>query len=81
MVTGNGAILPVKELCAEAARRGIFTMLDGAQTIGQIRVDARDIGCDAYLGCFHKWMGAPPGTGFMYVKADRIEDLWTTEAS
>jgi selenocysteine lyase/cysteine desulfurase len=56
----------------EAARRGIFTVLDGAQTIGQIRVDVQDIGCDAYVGSFHKWMGAPPGTGFMYVKADRI---------
>lgn len=81
MITGSGAILPVKELCAEAARRGIFTVLDGAQTIGQIRVDVQDIGCDAYLGCFHKWMGAPPGTGFMYVKADRIKDIWTTVAS
>ena len=81
MITGSGAILPVKELCAEAARRGIFTVLDGAQTIGQIRVDVQDIGCDAYLGCFHKWMGAPPGTGFMYVKADRIKNIWTTVAS
>lgn len=81
MITGSGAILPVKELCVEAARRGIFTVLDGAQTIGQIRVDVQDIGCDAYLGCFHKWMGAPPGTGFMYVKADRIKNIWTTVAS
>jgi isopenicillin-N epimerase len=81
MITGSGAILPVKELCAEASKRGIFTVLDGAQTIGQIKVDVKDIGCDVYLGCFHKWMGAPPGTGFMYVKADRMKDIWTTVAS
>ena len=81
MITGSGAILPVKELCAEAAKRGIYTVLDGAQTIGQIKVDVRDIGCDVYLGCFHKWIGAPAGTGFMYVKADRMKDLWTTVAS
>jgi len=81
MITGSGAILPVKELCAEARNRGIFTVLDGAQTIGQIKVDVKDIGCDVYLGCFHKWMGAPAGTGFMYVKADRMKDIYTTVAS
>ena len=81
MITGSGAILPVKELCAEARKRGIFTVLDGAQTIGQIKVDVKDIGCDSYLGCFHKWVGAPAGTGFMYVKADRMKDIWTTVAS
>lgn len=80
-ITGSGAIVPAKELCAEAARRGIFTILDGAQTVGQIKIDVKDLGCDVYLGCFHKWMGAPAGTGFMYVKADKIKDIWTTVAS
>ena len=81
MITGSGAILPMKEICSEAARRGILTVLDGAQTIGQIKVDVKDIDCDIYLGCFHKWIGAPAGTGFMYVKANRMKDLWTTVAS
>src|SRR5882672_7025107 len=81
MISGSGAILPAKELCAEASKRGIFTILDGAQTIGQIKVDVKDLGCDVYLGCFHKWIGAPAGTGFMYIKADRAKDIWTTVAS
>lgn len=81
MISGSGAILPVKEICAEAARRGIFTILDGAQTIGHIKVDVKDIGCDAYAGCFHKWVGAPAGTGFMYVKQDKMKEIWTTVAS
>ena len=81
MISGSGAILPVKELCAEARKRGIFTVLDGAQTIGQIKVDLKDIDCDAYVGCFHKWMGAPCGTGFMFVKAEHLKNLWTTVAS
>jgi isopenicillin-N epimerase len=81
MISGTGSILPVKELCAEARKRGIFTVLDGAQTIGHIKVDLKDIGCDAYVGCFHKWMGAPTGTGFMFVKSNLIKDLWTTVAS
>jgi isopenicillin-N epimerase len=81
IISGSGAILPVKEICAEASKRGIFTILDGAQTVGQIKVDVRDIGCDAYAGCFHKWMGAPAGTGFMYVKKEKMKDIWTTVAS
>ena len=81
IISGSGAILPVKELCTEAARRGIFTILDGAQTVGQIKVDLKDIGCDAYVGCFHKWMGAPAGTGFMYIKSSRANEIHTTVAS
>ena len=81
MVSGSGAILPAKEICAAAKSRGIFTILDGAQTIGHIKVDVKDIGCDAYAGCFHKWMGAPAGTGFMFVKQDKMKDIWTTVAS
>jgi len=81
MISGSGAILPVKEICAEAKKRGIFTILDGAQTIGQIKVDVKDIDCDAYAGCFHKWMGAPAGTGFMFVKQDKMKEIWTTVAS
>lgn len=81
MISGSGAILPVKELCAEARKRGIFTVLDGAQTIGQIKIDLKEIDCDAYLGCFHKWMGAPCGTGFMFVKSEHLKNLWTTVAS
>ncbi|MGC4022751.1 MAG: aminotransferase class V-fold PLP-dependent enzyme [Cyclobacteriaceae bacterium] len=81
MISGSGAIMPVKELCTEASKRGIFTILDGAQTVGQIKVDVKDIGCDAYAGCFHKWIGAPAGTGFLYIKQDRMKDVWTTVAS
>ncbi len=81
MISGSGAILPVKEICVEAKRRGIFTVLDGAQTIGHINVDVKDIDCDAYVGCFHKWIGAPCGTGFMFVKAAYLKNLWTSVSS
>lgn len=81
VISGSGAILPVKEICAAAKAQGIFTVLDGAQTVGHIKVDIKDIGCDAYVGCFHKWIGAPTGTGFMYVDPQKIKDVWTTVAS
>jgi selenocysteine lyase/cysteine desulfurase len=80
MVTGTGSILPVKQICFEAHKRGIFTVLDGAQCVGQIPVDVKEIGCDAYFSSLHKWMLAPPGTGFLYIRKERIADIWTTFA-
>lgn len=81
IISGSGAILPAKEICAAAKAKGIFTVLDGAQTVGNIKVDIADIGCDAYVGCFHKWIGAPTGTGFMYVNPEKMKEVWTTVAS
>jgi len=76
-----GVILPVKEICAQARKRGIFTVLDGAQTVGQIQVDVRDIGCDAYYSSLHKWLLAPAGNGILYVNENSISKLWSTIAS
>ncbi len=81
VITGSGAILPVKQMCAEARSRGIFTVIDGAQAVGMIPVDLADIGCDAYVGCFHKWLLAPAGAGFLYLKKDRASAVWSTLAS
>ena len=81
ITSGSGAIFPVKEIAALAQGRDIFTVFDGAQTVGQIPVDVKDIGCDAYFGSQHKWLLAPPGNGFLYIRRERIEEIWTTLAS
>ena len=81
IVTGSGAVLPVKEICAEAARRGVFTVIDGAQTAGQIKIDVRELGCDAYYGSLHKWLCAPAGNGFLYLKKEKAPRVWTTLAN
>jgi len=81
VITGAGTILPAREMCAEARARGIFTVLDGAQAFGHIKVDVRDLNCDAYVGCFHKWLMAPAGTGFLYLRNNRAKEVRTTIAS
>ena len=81
MISGSGAILPVKEICAEARRRGILTVIDGAQTVGHIAVDVKDIGCDAYVSCFHKWLLAPAGNGFLYLRSERSREVWPSICS
>lgn len=81
VITGTGAILPVKEICAKARSHGIFTVVDGAQAFGHIPVDVKELGCDAYVGCFHKWMLAPAGTGFMYLRKGIAPEVWCSVAS
>lgn len=76
-----GVVHPVAEICALAKARGIFTVIDGAQAIGQIPVDVRRIDCDAYFGSPHKWLLAPAGNGFLYVRKSSASRVWTTLAS
>ncbi len=81
IISVYGVILPVKQICQEAKKRGIFTILDGAQTVGQINVDVKDIGCDAYYASLHKWLLAPAGNGILYLSAEKAEEVWCTLAS
>lgn len=75
-----GIVLPVRELCSLARAHGILSVIDGAQSIGQIPVDVRETGCDAYVASPHKWLLAPKGTGFMYLRQDVPERIWGTLA-
>jgi isopenicillin-N epimerase len=81
ITSGLGALLPARDLCARARDRGALAIVDGAQAVGQIQVDVRALGCDAYVGSPHKWMLAPKGTGFMYLRKDVQDRFWTTLAS
>lgn len=81
VTTALGALLPARELCALARRNGALSIVDGAQAVGQIQVDVQSLGCDAYVGSPHKWMLAPKGTGFMFVRREVQDRFWTTLAS
>ena len=81
ITSGLGAVLPAKELCALARQRGALAIVDGAQAVGQIQVDVKALGCDAYVASPHKWMMAPKGTGFLYLRKEVQDRFWTTLAS
>jgi isopenicillin-N epimerase len=72
----TGQIFPVKPICDEARRRGIKTIVDGAHAFAHFPFTARDLGCDFYGTSLHKWLLAPIGTGFLYVRREHIESLW-----
>jgi len=76
-----GIRLPARELCALARERGALALVDGAQAVGQIKVDVKELGADAYVGSPHKWLLAPKGTGFLYLRRDVHDRFWTTLAS
>jgi isopenicillin-N epimerase len=76
-----GIVMPVREICELGRARSVFTLVDGAQAVGQLRVDVKKIGCDAYACSPHKWLLAPPGNGLLYVRQDRQSQIWATLAS
>ncbi len=81
-LTSAAAIrFPVNELCARARERGIFTIVDGAQTCGHLPVDVHAMQCDAYYTSASKWLMAPRGISFLYVHKDVLPRIWTTLAS
>lgn len=59
--------LPVRKICAMARKRGLITVIDGAQSVGMIGVDVKDLGGDFYVSSTHKWLFTPKGTGLLYV--------------
>jgi selenocysteine lyase/cysteine desulfurase len=72
----TGQIFPVKTICDEARRRGIKTVVDGAHAFAHFPYKASDLGCDFYGTSLHKWLLAPIGTGFLYVRREHIASLW-----
>jgi selenocysteine lyase/cysteine desulfurase len=74
----DGTVMPVRELCDYARRRGIITVVDGAQSLGMLNFKIRALGCDFFAASFHKWMCAPYGTGLLYVREERRDRHWPT---
>lgn len=75
----TGIVMPVREIADLARERGCWFHVDGAQSAGQIPVDLRAIGCDSYATSGHKWLGGPRGTGVLYVREDRLDEVAPTE--
>ncbi|KXK03434.1 MAG: class V aminotransferase [Acidobacteria bacterium OLB17] len=77
----TGQIMPVKQVCEMARKRGIETIVDGAHSFSQFDFKRDDLGCDYFGTSLHKWTYAPKGTGMLYVKKDKIPKIWALMAS
>jgi selenocysteine lyase/cysteine desulfurase len=79
--TVTGVVLPAKELCALARSKGILSAVDGAHVPGMMKLNLRELGCDMYSSSPHKWLQAPKGSGFLFVRDEVIDRLWNTIAT
>jgi cysteine desulfurase/selenocysteine lyase len=66
-----GTVNPVREICREARRRGIVTLVDGSQAVPHRPVDIAAIGCDFYAFTGHKMCG-PTGTGALWARREHL---------
>ncbi len=76
MINLSGQILPVRKIADMAHSKGIEVISDSAHAFGHIPYKIPDLDCD-YMGTsLHKWLGCPLGLGMLYVKKEKIKDLW-----
>lgn len=81
MINLTGQILPVREVVKMAHARHLPVIVDGAQAFAHLDFKLSDLDCDYYGVSLHKWLCAPHGTGLLYVRRDRIADLWPLQAA
>jgi selenocysteine lyase/cysteine desulfurase len=81
ITTVTGVVLPAKELCALARSKNILSAVDGAHVTGMMQLNLTEIGCDMYSSSPHKWLQAPKGSGFLYVRDEVIDRVWNTIAT
>jgi selenocysteine lyase/cysteine desulfurase len=77
----TGQIMPIRELVEFAKPRGIEVLIDGAHAFGHFPFTRDEIKADFYGTSLHKWLLAPVGTGFLYVRKEKIKKLWPLMAA
>lgn len=76
MINWIGQKLPVKKIADAAKKKNIEVLVDGAHTFAQFEFKIPDLNCDYFGTSLHKWLGAPIGTGLLYVRKDKIKNVW-----
>ncbi len=81
VINWNGQLLPAKEIADEAKKRNIEVLVDAAHSFAHFPYKISELNCDYWGTSLHKWLSAPIGTGLLYVKKDKIKNLYPHLAS
>lgn len=76
MINWIGQKMPVRKIADAAKKINIDVLVDGAHTFAQFEFLIPDLNCDYFGTSLHKWLGAPIGTGFLYVRKEKIKRIW-----
>ena len=77
----NGQIFPIRDIVELGRKHKIPVIVDGAHAFVQYEFDNQDLNCDFYGTSLHKWLMAPIGTGMLYVRKNKIENVWPMMAA
>lgn len=69
----TGMVLPTKDIATLCKNKNVLCCIDGAQAVGMIEVNLQDIQPDFYIGCGHKWLYGPQGSGLIYMRRDLLK--------
>ena len=76
IINWNGQILPVRKIAEAAQKRGIEVLVDGAHSFAHFNFRIPDLQCDYFASSLHKWLYAPIGSGMLYVKKEKIKNVF-----
>jgi selenocysteine lyase/cysteine desulfurase len=76
MINWTGNMVPAKKIADMAHKKGCEVIVDAAHTFAHIDYKIEDTGADYFAASLHKWLGAPFGSGLLYIKKDKIKNIW-----
>jgi len=76
LINITGQVLPVRKICDMAHQHGVEVIVDGAHSFAQLDFKIPDLGGDYFGASLHKWLCCPLGAGLLYVKRDKIKNVW-----
>ena len=76
MINWTGNMVPSKKIADMAHKKGCEVIVDGAHTFAHLDYKIEDTGADYFAASLHKWLGAPFGSGLLYIKKDKIKNIW-----
>lgn len=75
-INWTGNLVPCKAIADMAHKKGCEVVVDAAHSFAQLNFKLPDTGADYLATALHKWLGAPFGSGLLYIKKDKIKNIW-----